>query len=121
MQRPPRQAPVAHPREGVQALHRDPVSRAFIAEDLAPAAGARRPAPAFAIADRAGSGDDVDAVFAAERTGPGADHVVAAAIAAMSEQRLRHGIEQHLRRTVFAMGGKTEKGLRDGAAVDPGL
>jgi hypothetical protein len=39
----------------------------------------------------------------------------------LPEQRLRHGIEQHLRRAVFAMGGNTEKSVRDGATVDPGL
>ncbi len=111
-------AAVTHARKDVEALHRDPVGRAFIAEDLAPAPGARGLAAALAITDRAGSGDDVDSVLAAERAGPGADHVVAAAIAAMPEQRLRHGIEQRLRRAVFAVGGKTEKSVRDGAAVD---
>src|SRR6266852_493945 len=72
MQRSSRQAAVTHPREDVQSMYRDPVSGAFIAEDLAPTPRARRPAPALAIADRAGSGDDVDAVFAPKRTCPGA-------------------------------------------------
>ena len=121
VKRPLRQAAVAHAGEDVQPLRRDPVSGAFVAEDLAPAAGAGRPALALAIADRARAGDDVDSILSAERACPGADHVVAAAIAAMSEERLRQTVQQHLGRAVLAVSGKTEKRICDGAAIDSRL
>ncbi len=62
VQRPLGHAAVAHARKDVEPLDGDPVGRAFVAEQLAPAAGARRLAEPFAVTDRAGSGDDIDPV-----------------------------------------------------------
>src|SRR5262249_60078057 len=94
MQRSLGQAAVAHAREQVEALHRDPVGGALVAEELAPAARARGLAAAFAIADRAGAGDDVDSVFAAERSDAGYHHVVPDVIAPMPQQRLEAFVDR---------------------------
>ena len=86
MQRPARDATVAHAREQVHALARDPVGRALVADQLAPAAAARLPARVLAVGHRARARDDADAVGAGERARPAADHVVAAAVARGVEQ-----------------------------------
>src|SRR3954451_3532214 len=51
VQRTPRESPVAHPREGIEPLDRNPIGGAFVAEHLAPAADPRGLAPALAVTD----------------------------------------------------------------------
>ena len=93
VERPARRAPVAHAREQVHALARDPVGGALVADQLAPAAAARLSARVLAVGHRARAGDDADAIGAGERARPAANHVVAAAIARRVEQRRRHRVE----------------------------
>ena len=81
VERTAHRATVAHARKQIQALARDPVGRAFIAEQLAPAAGTRRTTVELTVGYRAGTGDQVDAILAGEGAGPGAHRVIAAAVA----------------------------------------
>ena len=64
MERAARGAPVAHAREQVHALARDPVGRALVADQLAPAAAARLATRVLAVSHRAGARDDADPVGA---------------------------------------------------------
>ena len=66
VQRAFRQPAIAHFRIHIQAAHGDPVGAAFIAQQIAPAAGACAIAEALAIAHRAGAGDQVDAICAGQ-------------------------------------------------------
>jgi hypothetical protein len=84
-----RSAAVAHACEEVHALAGDPVRRAFLADELAPPTGTGGAPFVLAVGHGACSRDDADAVRAAQRAGPAAHHVVAAAISRRVEHSRR--------------------------------
>src|SRR5262249_12897381 len=120
-ERATRCAAVAHTREQPQSFACQPVRRALVAEQLAPAARACTAALVLPVGDRAGARRDVDAFLAGERACPATYHVVATAVTSGWQRgggrRVQHGHQ----RGVLAVSREAEERERQIAGGDAAL